>query len=328
MRRLRTPEDIANLEGHVTKVDPLAIPLNRIIQHYYIHPFSIKCGLSGCGQTHMDGCLVELADLRITNIGHICGARFGEKFKLEKRKNYETEYKPRLVQMITQAQARLVAEQFKIQEVRHQASDLGQRSIDFARMFPGLVETLRRRAFSDISNVSESVERSKEEINDLIAANPFQSRDALAFKENYVGTISGFRFPMHDWSMSTGVRKLFKELGTFSDLKPRSLSMADLQRWAHWAEDFDVNLGKTMKGIDDGKNFFSATNFQLFAVLAPSETIKAQLRSLQLSDIRSPRPAATQPLPRPSPITKPKPKQGRDISLRELRRLTGNKKAR
>jgi hypothetical protein len=326
MRRLRTPEDIANLEGHVTKVDPLANPLYRIIEHYYIHPFSIKCGLSGCGQTHMEGCLVELADRHITNIGHICGARFGEKFELEKRKNYETEYKPRLIQTITQAQARLVTEQFKIQEVGHRASDLVRRSSDFTRMFPSLVETLRRRAFGNISDVAESVERPKEEIDDLMAANPFQSRDALAFKEKYVGTISGFRLPMHDWSMSTGLRKLFTELGTFSDLKPRSLSMADLQVWAHWAEDFDDNLGRTLKGIEDGNNFFSAANFHLFAVLAPSDAMKAQLRSLQVSDIGPPRQATTQHLPKPSPIIKPK--QGRNISLRELRRLTGNKKCR
>jgi hypothetical protein len=274
----------------------------------------------------MEGCLVELADLRITNIGHICGARFGEKFELEKRKNYENEYKPRLVQTITQAQTQLAAKEFKLQEIDHQASDLGQRSSDFRRMFPGLVEILRRRAFGNISDVTESVERPKEEIDDLMASNPFQSRDALAFKEKYVGTISGFRFPMHDWSMSTGLRKLFKELGTFSDLKPRSLSMSDLQRWAHWAEDFDDNLGRTMKAIEDGNNFFCAANFQLFSLLAPSGPIKAQLRSLQVSDIRPPHKAATQHLPRAAPTTKTK--QGRNISLRELRRLTGNKKIR
>lgn len=326
MRRLRTAEDIEKLEGHVTKVDPLANPLNRIIEHYYLHPFSIKCGLSGCGQTHMESCLVELKDLSITNIGHICGARFGERFEQEKQKNYDNEYKPRLLKTILQAQARLAADQFKLQEYGHSASDLARRSSDFTKMFPGLLETLRRHAFDNISDVSESVERSKDEIADLMAANPRQSRDALAFVEKRVGIINGFRFPTHDWSVSAGLRKLFTELAKFSDLKPRSLPMADLQRWAHWAEDFDDNLGKTVKGIEDGTNFFSPANFQLFAILAPSDAMKARLRTLQVSEISPPRTATTYNLPRPS--SPPKAKPGPNVSLRELRRLTGNKKGR
>jgi hypothetical protein len=328
MRRLRTSEDIEKLEGHVTKVDPLANPLNRIIEHYYIHPFSIKCGLSGCGQTHKEGCLVELEDLSITNIGHLCGKRFGEKFDRERARNYESEYKPRLLQTITQAQARLASDHFKLHEANLRASDLVRHMDDFTKMFPDLVGNLRRRAYSNISDVSESVERSEEEIDDLMAANRFQSRESLAFKEKHVGTINGFRFPMHDWSMATGLRKLFAELTKFSELRPRSLPMADLQRWAHWADDFDDNLARTMKGIEDGDNFFSTANFQLCAVLEPAATMKAKLRSLQVDDISSPRPAATHHLSKPSSTPKPKPKPKSNISLRELRRLTGNKKGR
>jgi hypothetical protein len=40
MRRLRTAEDIEKLEGHVRKVDPLANPLNRIIEHLVMLPFA------------------------------------------------------------------------------------------------------------------------------------------------------------------------------------------------------------------------------------------------------------------------------------------------
>jgi hypothetical protein len=325
MRRLRTADDIEKLEGHVTKVDPLANPLNRIIEHYYIHPFYIKCGLAGCGQSHMEGCLVELADLSITNIGHVCGARFGERFELEKRKNYDTEYKPRLIQSITQAQAKLAADQLKLHEASLLARDHGQRINDLTRMFPGLVENLRRRAFGNTAKVNESVERTKEEIDDLMAANRFQNRDELGFKEQYVGTISGFRFPSYDWSMSSGLRKLFHDLTKFYELKPRSLPMSDLQRWAHWAEDFDENLARTMIGIEDGNNFFTVPNFQLFAVLTPSDAMKARLRTLKVSDICAPL-AAPSNLPRPS--STPKRGLGGGISPRELRRLTGNKKAR
>lgn len=326
MRRLRTSEDIEKLEGHVTKVDPLANPLNRIIEHYYIHPFSIKCGLSGCGQTHMEGCLVELEDLSITNIGHICGKRFGEKFDRERKKNYETVYKPRLLQTVIQAQDRLAAHQFRLSEAGHLANDLANRSSDFRRMFPDVMETLQRRAHNNISDVTKSVARSKKEIDDLMAANPFQSRESLAFKEEHVGIISGFRFPIYDWSMVAGLRKLFNELAKFSDLNPRTLQMAELQHWAHWAEDFDKNLGQTMKAIEDGKKFFSTANFQLFSLLAPSSTMKVRLQSLQVGDIRPPQEITNDQSARPVSSAKPKPKSR--LSPRELRRLTGNKKGR
>jgi hypothetical protein len=326
MNRLRTSEDIQNLEGYVTKVDPLANPLNRIIQHYYIHPFSIKCGLSGCGQIHKDGCLVELEDHHITNVGRICGGRFGERFERERRTNYDTVHKPRLIQTITQAQSRLAPDELKHHQTNLLASDLESRSRDFREMFPGLLETLRRRAFDNDSDVAESVARSKEEIDDLMAANRFQSREALAFKEKPVGTISGFRFPVHDWSISTGFRKLFPELTTFSDLNPRGLQSTALQRWAHWAEDFDDNLAKVAKATEDGTNFFSHANFQLFAVLAPSDAMKARLRTLQVSDIRPPRAAISHHLPRP--VSTPKRGLRGDVSPRELRRLTGSKKIR
>lgn len=327
MRRLRTAEDIEKLEGHVTKVDPLANPLNRIIEHYHIHPFYIKCGLAGCGTSHMEGCLVELADLSITNIGHVCGARFGERFELEKRKSYDTEHKPRLIQTITQTQARLAANQLKLHEASLLARDHGQRFHDFTRMFPNVAENLRRRASGNNAKVNESVERTKEEIDDLMAANRFQNRDELGFKEQYVGTISGYRFPSYDWSMSSGLRKLFHDLTKFHELKPRTgMSMSDLQRWANWAEDFDENLARTMLAIEDGNNFFTVPNFQLFAVLAPSDAMKARLRSLKVSEICSPRTAMSSPLPRPTSTVRAK--HSPNVSARELRRLTGNKKAR
>jgi hypothetical protein len=274
----------------------------------------------------MEGCIVELADSHVTNIGHICGKHFGESFDRERQKNYENKYKPSLLQTIAQAQTRFAAEHFQHHEVGLLAGDIGRRMNDFTAMFPTLVANLRRRAYGNTSDVSESVERSKDEIDDLMAANRFQSRDSLAFKEIYVGTVSGFRFPTHDWSMGKGLRRLFKELTEFADLKPRSLQMADLQRWAHWAEDFDESLARTVIGIEDGKSFFTPANFQLFSVLEPSPEKKKHLRTLQVRDIGQDRPASAQQSPKPQ--TACKPKQKSHISSRELRRITGDKKAR
>jgi hypothetical protein len=58
---------------------------------------------------------------------------------------------------------------------------------------------------------------SKEEIDNLMAANRFQSPEALTFKETLCGTVSGFRFPLLDWSMASRLRKLFNDVEKFSD---------------------------------------------------------------------------------------------------------------
>ncbi|PFH09613.1 hypothetical protein BCF11_2013 [Collimonas sp. PA-H2] len=45
MLRIKTPEDMEKLARYVKKVDPRLTSLNRIIDHYYIRPFS-KLGIS------------------------------------------------------------------------------------------------------------------------------------------------------------------------------------------------------------------------------------------------------------------------------------------
>jgi Fe-S-cluster formation regulator IscX/YfhJ len=324
MRRLRTPEDIENLNGYVAKVDPLLNPLSRIIDHYYIRPFEIQCGL--CGRPHMDGCIVELTDRKVTNIGHICGAKFGDRFDQERRKNYDTVVRPRLIQAVSQAQAKFASDQFRLHEIRLLCNDKAILTAEFGRMFPSLFDSLKRRAANNRADVSESEQRSKEEIEDLMAANPFSSRESLAFKETFRGTIRGFKFPLVDWSMSGGLRQIFNDLEKFIDIKPRNLSVTDLQRWAHWAEDFDGNLARVTVAIAEAENFFSSLNFQLFAFLVPSNAIKVRLRSLRVQDIGRPIPISPQNKTSSLPIPRKKP--ARVISAKELRRLTGNKKAR
>jgi hypothetical protein len=54
--------------------------------------------------------------------------------------------------------------------------------------------------------------------------------------------------------------------------------------------------------------------------------MKARLRDLKVGDISSTRTSSASNLPRPSSVAKTKP--GRNVSTRELRRLTGNKKGR
>lgn len=75
-QKIRNARDIVALPGYIERVDPAVTPLSHIVDSYYIGPGTIRCAL--CGQGHSEGRIVALITGGITNIGHICGKRFGE----------------------------------------------------------------------------------------------------------------------------------------------------------------------------------------------------------------------------------------------------------
>lgn len=328
MRKLRIPEDIQKLDHYVKGVNPKYTPLKRIITYYYIGPFEINCGLSGCGKSHMEGCLVELENGDVTNIGHVCGAKFGARFEEEKRKYGEAKYKPELIRKIADQQSKLNLIQFNLAEQKHRSEDLVRRWENFGSMFPELRQELFRRALNNRDKVFKSVELAKEEIDDLMAANPFQSREELRFKEVLVGVIRGFKFPAIDWSINGGQRKLFREIEAFADLTPQSMRMRDLFRWSNWCEDLPGVIAALESSLREGDEFFSQYNFELFELIPGKSDTRNKLKTLTVSvlDRFNPReqilnvqPAGARTKAQVPPI---KPK----ISVKETRRLTGNKK--
>lgn len=327
MHKLRTPEDIHRLPGYLSKVNPDQTPLQRIIQYYYIRPFDIQCAL--CGKHHMDGCIVELENGKLTNIGHICGDRFGERFSEEKRKFSESERKPELIKKLVGTSDKLSSMHFQFEDLKHRAGTLARRGDNFSEMFPDLHKELFRRALNNQHRVTTSVELSEKEITEAKAAAPYKSRDELRFRDVEKGTIRGHRFPAINWSLNDGVRSVFIEANKFAELTPRSMSMQDLTKWANWSDDLDEKISAVSSAIKEGEEFFSSENFRLFELLPATLATQKKLKSFSLRTLDQITvfevQAGTQSSHR---VKKPSLPQKPVLSARELRRLTGDKRAR
>jgi hypothetical protein len=330
MPKLRTPDDIQRLPGYLPKIDPDQTPLKRIVDYYYIRPFEIKCAL--CGASHMDGCIVELENGRITNIGHICGRHFGERFAEEKRKFSESQRKPELIKKMVEASTRLSAMHFELQELKHRAGAMARRAQNFTKLFPDLHKELFRRAVNNQHRVSVSVELSEEEIDEAKASNPHNARADLRFREEDKGVLRGHKFPAIDWSFKEGVRVLFIEADKLVDLSPRSMSMQDLTKWANWSEDLDEAVARVVSAIKEAEEFFTRESFELFQFLPSTTGTRDKLKSFNLATLDMLPVFEVQP---EEATLAPAKSQRRAVAVprnrlspKELRRLTGNKRAR
>jgi hypothetical protein len=323
---IKTPKDISSLKGYVDTVDPETIPLSHILYPYDIRPFKIKCAL--CGQEHMDGRIVALVDKSITNIGHVCGKKFGGKYAEALTQYHESLEKPILTQKITEGLSKIDSLQLTLLALRNRSGDLKEREFRFASLFADTYRDLRRRAFDNKADIYESVERTKDEIDDLLAANPYQTRDSLRIKEEYRGAIHGHKFPSTDWSADHGVFRIVAEANRFAELSGRSLSMQVMARWANWLDDFDHNLGFAKAAVEEGDRFFTEQNFKLFALLPAAPAGQARLRSLTLLELdarpKTPTPLQTTTAQSLGKIRAKRPEP--ELTSRQLRRLLGDKK--
>ncbi len=275
--KLRTPEHIQSLPGYVAKVDPKKTPLSRILAYYYIRPFEMQCAL--CGTRHMDGCVVELENHSVTSIGHICGGHFGDKFSEEKRKFSESERRPELIKKMAETSAKLSSIHFQLEDQKYRAATLAQRHANFATMFPDLCKELTRRAINNQHGVFKYTELSEEQIDEEKAAHPYKTRDELRVKEEFKGSVSGYKFPSINLSFSDGIRRFFSQANNFSDLTSRAtMSMQDLTKWTNWGEDLDAEVAALASAIKVGEEFFSDENFQLFQLLPVTTQTRNKLK--------------------------------------------------
>lgn len=327
--RIRNASDIINLRGYVPKVDPDVTPLSHIVDSYDIRPAVIKCSL--CGQEHMDGRIVALIGGGLTNIGNVCGAKFGEKFTQALDEYKASLTLPILRHKITEGRSKIDSLQLPLLTLQNRIEDVRDRAMRFESMFPDTYRTLRRRAIDNQFNVFESVERSKEEIDDLMATNPFQNREFLKTREVHRGVITGHRFPATDWTSEQSVMRLFREASQFLDLDARQISMPIMRRWANWLEDFDANVEVIKQTLSEGDRFFSQSNFPLFALLPTTAQAQARLKALTLRELdeRPRTSSANSPSSTVKPLGRIRAKPtAPTITAKQLRRLTGNKKMR
>lgn len=322
---LKRPEDIIGMKGYVPRIAEVAA-VKRIVRYYDLRPFEIACSL--CGKAHMDGRIVELEDSAISNIGHICGKKL-KNYDEADRRYQDSLGRPILLAKLKEGKLAIDTLQLRADAVRNRLRVENARFSQFEKLFPRLAQQLRRRALDNDARVYESQVRSSAEIDDLMAANPFQTRESLQIKEVFRGTIEGHRFPDTAWTGSAGAYALFDELLRFPDLDLSKLSLAHLSQWSAWYDQFQGRLEQLAKVAQDGNAFFSIKNFELFASLANLPDEKRRVQSISIDDFVPPvvqACAITEKRPLPKRIKAPS--RAPTLTVKQLRRLTGNKKAR
>ena len=283
---IRVPQDVLNIIGANTSIDPERSPLKRIVQHYYVRP-EIQCSLSRCHRWHNEGYIVELEDGRSTNVGHVCGKQFGDKFAIEEQKYQEQILRPQLAQAISSSKKRLRELTQPIDELKQRAQLVSTRKSAFVSLFKSVIPELRRRAANRDSEVFESIIRNNQELEDLLAANPFQNRDALRIKNILRGHIYGLRlFSENVFETITGsLSSPLEELIGLAD--PQSLSIRKLVEWDSWLRTLNEKISDASALVEDGEQFFTSGNFKLISLLPSPPEVKDGLSKLNLTALDS-----------------------------------------
>lgn len=290
---IRTLQDIISIPGYRERVDPEREPLKRIVKHYHLH-HETPCGLSNCRQGHNDGYIVELESGGYTNVGHICARRFGDKFFAEERAYQEKIRRPQLIRKLSVEKRRAEQVQPAVYELSDRLRTLLRRSREFRSRFPNLASEVCRRAGERDVEVFDVEERPEQQIEDILAMNPRQTRDALRYKQVSRGRVRGLGFfTASRW----GILALSNEIETFLHLEAlHTLSTEKLGEWEQWLNNLDEVVENGRRAIKEGEDFFVGENFALLALIAGSPKEKEDILKLRPEEIDGRK--TDEPLPR------------------------------
>lgn len=205
LKTIETWQEIIEMPGFTTQVDPKTITLKEIIGSYKFSD-RVRCGLATCRQPHGSGFLVTTNNGLITNIGQVCGKQnFLVTFEtMRKRYEHDTENKRR--------REAILDGQFKISGWRQQISDLrsGEVGVDWAHkatrplILPSkaisqkvrqvLLECVRNRDGSLFTD--RKATKAERDIAEAVGDKP----TGPMFIREKIGEIKGIRalFPEHD----------------------------------------------------------------------------------------------------------------------------------
>lgn len=301
--RVASAADLSNLPGYTDSVDPTTQPIRTVVTHYTIKPM-IPCGLKGCRQPHFYGYVVALVDGGVTNVGHVCGEQFGQRFVDERKKYADNIIRPEATKRVGAAKIRFSKMQMELHGLRSETNEICNLIQRFKAQFQRLTKDIERRAHNGDDRVFESIRRSEDEIETLMAAGSGRRREDFLFREEMKGRIPGLKI------FATRLRELIvtnlvdraealrdTELGSISTDK-----LLDLDRWAF---DFDESLESAKSLLAAGKAFFTPETFQLLACLPLPKTDIDALKTLTASSLGKPSPGdVKQTKPHPATLSK------------------------
>ncbi len=243
----------------------------------------MQCGLSSCRQWHKDGYLVELESGDFTNVGHICGKDFGEKFSIEKAAHDEKILRPRLISKLGLGKSHVEQTRSTVDDLAERVQVLVRRRKGLRDQFPALFAALSRRANQGKPELVEEVERTEDEIDDAMAMSPGQRREALKYRQVLRGRITGLPFVI---AAATGVFELRARSAEFWDLQGlHAMGIDKLLAWERWLDDFDGQLEKAGRLATDGEAFFKESNLTQLALIAQDGREKREIARIKPLDL-------------------------------------------
>lgn len=169
------------------------------------------------------------------------------------------------------------------------ANRLSSRKSEFRKRFPDASKNLDRRASNGNSKVMNSIERTRGEIEDILAANPHQNHESLRFREVENGRIAGlelFSFNIRE-SISQELVSKAQELIAL-DIDAQKIKTEVLIQWEIWLNALNDRLEEAMNFVNKVEGFFSEENYQLIASfpLPPKETLMLkQIKTMALDEV-------------------------------------------
>jgi hypothetical protein len=282
--------ELHELPGYTDKVDPSVEPLKDVFGTT-LFPELVQCGLKNCRQWHLEGYVVELENGKVTNVGNICGRHFGTLFESRRIEYQERQLRPHLIEKLA-AGRQVVARQTR--HIDSQSQDLREllaRRVRFKRAFPRLSGSIEKRAHEGNTNITEDVERSASEIDDLVAANSSLSRDSVRYRTVRVGTLTGLSFFVAD------IGAMLQVLGraeAFASIESLPLLQVDaLLDWERWFDALPSQVVAAADLIGAGGAFFSEMNVRLIARIVTDAREQAQFSVRAVSNLASERSAET-----------------------------------
>lgn len=302
---IRTAQDFRKLENYLASVDPQTQPLSKIVIGYLLES-EYPCGLKGCHRAHKEGFLVELENGKVTNVGWICGERFGDKFALEKNRYAERELRPKAIRTIQEAMAKIRSMKEELATLASDADRLSQYKQGMRNQLPKLYEELGRRAHSGNAQVVEQVERTKQEIDNLYEMNPGAGRERFRYREEARGILPGLHV-ISDNIRENVIVELTGKAETLLTADIGPLSTDKLLEWERWALRFDSMVERAHATVKGGTQLFSAESFRLMSYLTTIHTERSALSKLTsedlLKDVAAPQDAG-KPLAEPPRLSK------------------------
>jgi hypothetical protein len=202
-----------------------------------------------------------------------------DKFGAERSRYAEQELRPTAISIVQGVVQRISALRLDLLRLVAEVDRLSRCKQGMRSQLPKIYKELERRAHSGNDRVTEQVERTPQEIEDLQAMNPGSSREQFRYREEFRGVLPGLRI------LAINVRdevvsRLTAKAETLLATSIASLPTEKLLEWEGWALRFDETLTDAQRLLAAGDAFFSPESFRLMAYVATVHTEKAALSKL------------------------------------------------